>query len=191
MRVLGLLLSIAASPWTILIRGIAAGVSCLLILGVINMQQAVDMATYGIDPAFMPAVLVGALVVGVLVSVIVTMLFHERAAENKVKEGKIASVNDLPYNTKYLMMTVLGLILGVGTGIGIAPFAVDYFTINAGMWTYTIAASIGSGVASAFWISALHTGIRVTLIKAAGYAKDAILGVEEAKEIIQSVNPKK
>lgn len=190
MRVLGLLLSIAASPWTILIRGIAAGVSCLLILGVINMQ-AVDMATYGINPVYMPAVLVGALVVGVLVSVIVTMLFHERAAENKVKEGKIASVNDLPYNTKYLMMTVLGLILGVGCGIGLAPFAVDYFTINAGMWTYTIAASIGSGFASAFWISALHTGIRVTLVKAAEYAKDAILGVEEAKEIIQSVNPKK
>ena len=183
-------MAIAASPWTILARGIAAGVSSLLILGVINMG-AVDMAAYGIDPTFMPAVLVGALVVGVLVMVIITMLFHERAAENKVKEGKIASVDDLPYNTKYLAMSALGLILGVGCGIGLAPFAVDYFTINAGMWTYTIAAAIISGAATAFWISALHTGIRVTLVKAAEYAKDAILGVEEAKEIIQSVNPKK
>ena len=190
MRLLGLLMAIAASPWTILARGIAAGVSCLLILGVINMG-AVDMAAYGIDPTFMPAVLVGALVVGVLVAVIVTMLFHERAAENKVKEGKIASVDDLHYNTKYLAMSALGLILGVGTGIGLAPFAVDYLTINAGMWSYTIAAAVISGAATAFWISALHTGIRVTLVKAAETAKDAILGIEEAKEIIQSVNPKK
>ena len=190
MRLLGLLLAVMSSPWTILARGIVAGVSCLLILGVINMST-VDMATYGIDPTFMPAVLVGTLVVGVLVAVIVTMLFHERAAENKVKEGKIASVDDLPYNNKYLAMTVLGLVLGVGCGIGLAPFVVDYFTVNAGMWTYTVTAAVISGMATAFWISALHTGIRVTLVKAAEYAKETILGVEEAKEIIQSVNPKK
>lgn len=190
MRILGLLMAIAASPWTILARGIAAGVSCLLILGVINMN-VVDMAAYGIDPTYWPGVLALSLIMGVLAMIVATMVFHEQAAENKVKEGKIASVDDLPYNTKYLVMSVLGLILGIGTGICVSPFIVDLYTINAGMGTYAIISAAISGLATVFFIHILHTGIRVTLVKAAETAKDAILGIEEAKEIIQSVNPKK
>lgn len=190
MSALRSLLRFAVSPYAQAIRGVVAGISCLTILGVIHMEQ-VDMATYGIDAGFIPAMLVASLVIGVIVALIITMLFHERAVDNKRAEGKIRSAAELPFDTRYKLMSVLGFILGVATGMGLAPFVVDYLTVNAGLWTHTIVSGVLSAVAVAFWISVLHTGIRVTVIKAAEFAKEAIGSLGDAKKIIDETIEKK
>lgn len=190
MSALGSLVHIALSPYMQAVRGIVAGISCLTVLGVIRMNQ-VDMATYGIDAEFIPVMLVAALVVGVIVALILTMLYHERAVDNKVAEGKIRNASELPYDTRYQLMSVLALIFGVATGMGLAPFAVDYLTVNAGMWTHTIAAGVVTAVAVWFWTSVLHTGIRVTVIKAAEFAKEAIGSLGDAKKIVDESLDKK
>lgn len=190
MSALGSLMHLAMSPYTQAIRGVAAGISCLAVLGVIKMNE-VDMATYGIDSAFVPVMLVAALVVGVIVALILTMLYHERAVDNKIAEGKIKNASELPYDTRYQLMSVLALIFGVATGMGLAPFAVDYLTVNAGLWTYTISAGVVTAVAVWFWTSVLHTGIRVTVIKAAEFAKDAIASLGDAKRIVDESIEKK
>ena len=190
MRALGLLLSIAASPWTILIRGVAAGVSCLLILGVINMQ-AVDVSAYGIPPEYLPMMLVAGLIAGIIFSYLIRSRLHDKAADNEAAEGKIPSTNNLPYDKRYEAMTIAGFILGVATGIATTPLAVDYFTVNAGMGTHVIFAGILAAVFTVVWIYFLHFGIRTTLIDAAKYAVEIVDSIDEAKEIIQSANQKK
>lgn len=190
MRALGLLLSIAASPWTILIRGVAAGVSCLLILGVINMQ-AVDVSAYGIPPEYLPVMLVAGLVIGIIASYLLRSKLHNDAADNKVAEGKISSTNALPYDKRYDAMTIAGFILGVASGIALTPVVVDYLFIGAGMWTFAIIAGIMSGVCAIFWIYTLHFGIRTALIDAAKYAVSVKDAVQEAEAIIGTIDPKK
>lgn len=182
-------MAIAASPWTILARGIAAGVSCLLILGVINMQ-AVDISMYGIPQEYLPVMLVAGLVIGLMTSFLLRSKLHNDAADNKVAEGKITSTNALPYDKRYDAMTIAGFILGVASGIALTPVAVDYLFIGAGMWTFAIVAGILSGVCSAFWIYTLHFGIRTAIIDAAKYAVSVKDAVQEAETIV-GVNPKK
>lgn len=186
---------ILASPWMQVGRGIVAVISCLFILGVMNMTQ-IDALTYGIPQEYLPMMLAGALVTGIISAYYFRRKKHDTAADNKAASGKIASTNDLPYDKRYDAMTFCALILAVAAGMYAAPFIVDQFVINAGMFSYVGAAAIASGVLTWAFGYMAHFGIQKALIDAARYAvttsevvKDVAGDFQQAADNVAQVIP--
>ena len=178
------MVAILASPWMQVGRGVAAVVSCLFILGVINMTK-VDALTYGIPDEYLPYMLVGALLVGILSAVLFRIKKHDDAADNKAAAGKIASTNALPYDKRYDAMTLCALILGIAGGMYAAPFIVDQFVVNAGMFTYAGVSAVAAGVL--VWVLGyiFHFGVQKFIIDTAKYAVDVTQTAKDAAGDIQ------
>lgn len=173
------MVAILASPWMQVGRGIAAVISCLFILGVINMTK-IDALTYGIPQEYLPFMLIGALVVGIISAYFFRRKKHDTAADNKTASGKIPSTNALPYDQRYDAMTLCALILGIAIGMYAAPFAVDQVFINAGMFIYAGMAAILAGVF--VWVLGyiFHFGIQKAVIDAAKYAVDTTQVIKDS-----------
>lgn len=178
------MVDILASPWMQVGRGIAAVISCLTILGVIRMTK-IDALTYGIPDEYLPYMLVGALVVGVISTILFRMKKHDDAADNKAAAGKIASTNALPYDKRYDIMTACALILAVATGMYLAPAVVDEIFINAGMFIHAGIAAILAGAFAWIYGYIFHFGVQKFIIDAAKYAVDVTQTMKDAKGDLQ------
>lgn len=170
---------ILASPWMQVGRGIVTVISCLFILGVINMTK-IDALTYGIPQEYLPFMLIGALVVGIISAYFFRKKKHDDAADNKSESGKIASTNALPYDQRYDAMTICALILGIAVGMYGAPMAVDQVFINAGVFIYAGMAAILAGVFVWVFGYIFHFGIQKAVIDAAKYAVDTTQVIKDS-----------
>lgn len=175
---------ILASPWMQVGRGVVAVISCLIILGVINMTK-IDALNYGIPDEYIPYMLVGALVVGVISTILFRRKRHDDAADNKVAAGKIASTNALPYDKRYDITTACALILAVATGMYLAPAVVDEIFINAGIYIHAGIAAILSGIFAWIYGYIFHFGVQKFIIDAAKYAVDVTQTMKDAKGDLQ------
>ena len=190
------MVAILVSPWIQVGRGVATVISCLFILGVINMSK-IDALTYGIPDEYLPFMLIGALVFGIISAFLFRSWKHDRAADNKAAKGTIPDTNSLPFDKRYDAMTVAALIVAVALGMYTAPAAVDYFVINAGVFLYAAAAAI---LAAVFvWIMGyiFHFGIQKTIIDVAKYAvnvtqtaKDAMADIQQAINNVNDIKKK-
>ena len=196
MRLLALVVLLLASPWIQVGRGIMTIIACLFILKVIDMSK-IDALTYGIPDEYLPFMLVGALVFGIISAFLFRSWKHDGAADNKAAKGTIPDTNSLPYDKRYDAMTVAALIIAVALGMYTAPAVVDYFVINAGVFLYAGAAALLSAVF--VWIIgyALHFGIQKTIVDVAKYAvnitqtaKDAMVDIQQAINNVNDIKKK-
>lgn len=182
------MVAILVSPWIQVGRGVATVISCLFILGVINMSK-IDALTYGIPQEYLPFMLIGALVLGIISAFLFRSWKHDKAADRKAAKGTIPDTNSLPYDKRYDAMTVAALIVSIGLGMYTAPAAVDAVFINAGVLLYAAAAAILTGVF--VWIVGyiFHFGIQKTIIDVAKYAVDVTQAAKDAMvDIQQAIN---
>ena len=190
------MVAILVSPWIQVGRGVATVISCLLILGVINMSK-IDALTYGIPDEYLPFMLIGALVFGIIFAYLFRSWRHDKAADNKAAKGTIPDTNSLPFDKRYDAMTIAALVVAVALGMYTAPAVVDYFVINAGVFLYAAAAAILTAVY--VWIVGyiFHFGIQKTIIDVAKYAvsitqaaKDAMGDIQQAINNVNDIKKK-
>lgn len=179
-----MMVHILASPWMQVGRGIVTVISCLIILGVLNMSK-IDAITYAIPEEYLPYMLIAAILAVLLIGYIVRSKLHADAADNKVANGTIENTNSLPYDKRYDVLTLIASILAAGVGMYAAPALVDQLFINAGAGIFAGMTFIAAGVLVAIFIPLLHCGARVTIIQAAKYAVDVTEAVKEAAGDIQ------
>ena len=160
-------------------------------------MSKIDALTYGIPDEYLPFMLIGALVFGIISAFLFRSWKHDRAADNKAAKGTIPDTNSLPFDKRYDAMTVAALIVAVALGMYTAPAAVDYFVINAGVFLYAAAAAILSAVF--VWIMGyiFHFGIQKTIIDVAKYAvnvtqtaKDAMADIQQAINNVNDIKKK-
>lgn len=179
---------ILASPWMQVGRGVVAVISCLAILGVINMTK-IDALTYGIPEDYIAYMLVGALVLGLISTILFRMKRHDDAADSKVASGKIDSTNALPYDKRYDIMTACSLILAMAVGMYLTPAVVDEIFINAGVFIHAGVAAILSGVFVWIFGYILHFGVQKFIVDAGKYAVEVIQTAKDTKEeVLDSLN---
>lgn len=158
---------------------------CVLLLWKVSTMERLDVSDYAIpDDA-----LVGVAVIGIVCAVIFGLFMrawlHERAADNKTEEGKIANTNSLPYDRTYDIGTVAGMMVGAAMGIVGCPLMVDLFLVNAGPMWYYVAAGVVAAVGTVFWVLAFHCGLRLAIVRAKDYVFELGGALEDIKDEIE------
>ena len=184
LKAVRVLLEVAFSPSVTAVRGILLCLSLLLITGVIRMDK-LDIAMFGVSDEFIVPMLIAAIIGSFLAAFTVRRALHNRAADNKVANGKIPDTNSLPYDPRYDCGTLAAFVIGCAGGLFTAPVLVDAVTVNAGMWTSALAAGGLALVLCAVLIYVFHFGLRTAIIQAKDYAVDLIQTVDGAKDEIQ------
>ena len=178
------LLELAFSPSVTAVRALLLGLSLLLITGVIRMDK-LDISMFGVSDEYIVPMLIAAILGSFLAAFTVRRALHNRAADNKVANGKIPDTNSLPYDPKYDCGTLAAFVIACAAGLFTAPVLVDAVTVNAGMWTSALAAGGLALVLCAVLIYVFHFGLRVAIIQAKDYAVDLIGTVSDAKDEIK------
>ena len=152
------LLELAFSPSVTAVRALLLGLSLLLITGVIRMDK-LDISMFGVSDEYIVPMLIAAILGSFLAAFTVRRALHNRAADNKVANGKIPDTNSLPYDPKYDCGTLAAFVIACAAGLFTAPVLVDAVTVNAGMWTSALAAGGLALVLCAVLIYVFHFGL--------------------------------
>jgi|GEM_PF-1742600 hypothetical protein len=174
----GLLLS----PWLQLGRGVWALASILMILEVYRM---IDVNAIATPEAYLPFMLAASAIMAVIFGKLVNDTFYHKAIDTKMAAGKIESAAELPPDKRYLYGTIVSMIMGMGAGMYLTAYVIDYLGIvGAGQWTFVIFAGVISAVAATVFILILHWGLREFLVRASDYAVSV---ADTAKESVSKV----
>lgn len=183
----GLLLSVLLS------KGKGTGVwaaLCVLFLWEVSEMDRLDVTDYAIPASAVLGVTAVSIVCAIIFGLFMRAWLHERAADNKTAEGKIANTNSLPYDRTYDIGTVAGMFVGATMGIVLSPLCVDLLFIGAGPMWYYVAAGAVAAIGTVFWVLAFHCGLRLAIVRAKDYIFDLGQTIKEVKDEIEDPSKK-
>lgn len=154
---------IVFSGWIQLARLILAVASILTITG--GYRIMFDVATYVFPVEYIPMMLAAAFVGVLCVGTLAERRLFEKAADNKVKEGKIENESDLERDPYYHGGTFFAMAIAAGFALYVTPILVHQHILNAGMMTYSVISFIIACFAVYVAVHLVHTGLRLTLIR--------------------------
>lgn len=183
-----LLTRLILSPWLQAGRGVGVIVSCLIILGVINMAE-IDISVIQTPEAFLPFMLAAAVIMAFLGAFIYQERAFQNAGENKLKNGKIESLAKFKKDNRYVIGTVIAIIFGAGAGMYLTAYVIDYAgIIGAGQWTFVVIAGLIACGVSVILTGVNHLGVRLFLVKAKNWVSDCVGAVTECvPEIVDDI----
>lgn len=158
---------------------------CVLFLWRVSDMDRIDVSAYVLPASCTLGVCVVSMVCAVVFGLMMRAWLHEKAADNKVAEGKIESTNCLPYDRRYEIGTVAGMMVGAAMGIVGCPLLVELFLVNAGPVWYYVAAGVIAAVGTVFWVLAFHCGLRLAIVRAKDYVFDIEEALKEVKDEIE------
>ena len=158
---------------------------CVLLLWRVSEMERIDVSTYVLPASCAVGVYAVSIVCAVVFGLMMRAWLHERAADNKVAEGKIENTNSLPYDRRYDFGTVAGMMVGAAMGIAGCPLLVDLFLVNAGPIWYYLAAGAISAVGTVFWVMAFHCGLRLAIVRAKDYVFDLQDTIKDIKDEVE------
>lgn len=149
-------------------------------------MEKLDATMFGVSEEFIVPMLIAVLLCSLVAGLTIRRVLHNKAADNKVASGKIATTNDLPYNKTYDAGTVAAFIVSCATGICSAPAVVDATMVNAGLWAHVIVAGLIAMVLTVVLTYVFHVGLRVFIVQAKDYIVGLIKDVTDAKTEIEA-----
>lgn len=159
---------------------------CMLLLWKVSNMERLDVSNYAIPEAYALEVYMICIICAIMFGLLMRLWLHERAADNKVAEGKIENTNCLPYDKRYELGTVAGMVVGAAMGIAFAPFLVEMFLVNAGGIWYCLSGGAIAAVSTVFWVMAFHCGLRLAIVRAKDYIFDINQVLKEAKDEVEA-----
>lgn len=130
----------------------------------------IDISAIVIPSEYLVALVITGLIMGVLFGYWISVWLHEKAADKKVAEGKIASTSDLPYNKYYITASVVGTVVGGLIGVFATPVIIQNFIIGGGIWTYVGVCALFVPIFVTIFVLLFHWGIRLFIVRAKDYA---------------------
>lgn len=159
---------------------------CVLFMWKVSDMERLDVSDYAMPAACSAGVVVASIVCAIIFGMFMRAWLHERAADNKVANGKIATTNDLPYNRTYDIGTVAGMMVGAAMGYILSPLLIELFLIGAGPAWYYVAAGAISAVGTVFWVMAFHCGLRLAIVRAKDYVFGIYDDLHDIKDEVES-----
>ncbi|MDY0237186.1 MAG: hypothetical protein RBR71_14270 [Gudongella sp.] len=145
----------------------------------------IDVNAIATPEAYLPFMLAASAIMAVIFGKLVNDTFYHKAIDTKMAAGKIESAAELPPDKRYLYGTIVSMIMGMGAGMYLTAYVIDYLGIvGAGQWTFVIFAGVISAVAATVFILILHWGLREFLVRASDYAVSV---ADTAKESVSKV----
>ncbi len=129
----------------------------------------IDVTNIQIPSEFLVATVMTALILGVLFGLFVTLWMHEKAADKKIKNGKIKSTADLPYDNRYIGASVIGSVLSMLFSVGATPIVAQNEVVGGGIWTYVTIVAILTPIVTVIFVAVLHWVARVCVVRYSDY----------------------
>lgn len=129
----------------------------------------IDVTNIQIPSEYLVGIAITALFLGVVFGVMTTLWTHEKAVDRKMAKGKIQSANDLAYDNRYIIASILGAFVGMILAVGATPIIVQNYVIGGGMWTYITVVALLTPIMTVGYVSLFQWITRVSIVRYGDY----------------------